>query len=650
MSETTRRKFLDKPWSVADATELYGLAGWGKEYFTVTAKGHLACHPHRNGEHEIDLHEVVEGLAERGVQTPVLLRFDDLLEHRIRELRTAFEEARTEVGYTGSYTCVYPIKVNQQRHLCEQIRDLASELKFGLEAGSKPELLAVLGLTAGRNEMPIVCNGFKDEEFLETVVLATKLGRNILTVVEKSSELARVVAHSERYDVRPRIGFRAKLSSRGTGRWEGSGGLRSKFGLTVSEILEGVEFLREKGMLDCLNMIHCHLGSQISDIRHFKNAVTELGVIYAELHRLGAGVDTIDLGGGLGVDYDGSRSSYASSVNYSIHEYAIDVLHRLKNVCDDAKIPHPNVVTESGRYLTAYSSALIVNVLGRTRFDLEPELARIKASVAELPDEDRPQPVLDLIGAHEEISDRNLVQVYHDAMQAREEAMSLFALGYMTLPMRAASERLFWAIGRELVLRSRRRKEPIAELGDLPEQLSDIYFCNFSVFQSCPDSWAISQLFPICPIHRLDEAPTRDAVLADITCDSDGKIDHFVDQRDEKRTIELHDLVEDEPYYLGIFLVGAYQEVLGDLHNLFGDTHVVHVKIGGDGQWEIDEIIEGDTVREVLEYVQYDPEDLQRQMRRDIEAAVKRGSLKVADSRKLLTFYGQGLRGYTYLE
>ena len=580
----------------------------------------------------------------------MLLRFDDLLDHRLKERRSVFEHARDERGYEGAYTCVYPIKVNQQRHLCEQIRDLASELGFGLEAGSKPELLAVLGLTANRNEMPIVCNGFKDSEFLETVVLATKLGRDITTVIEKASELREVVLLAERYGVKPRLGVRTKLSARGSGRWEGSGGLRSKFGLTMTEVLDAIAFLREHDMLDALSMIHCHLGSQISDIRQFKNAVTELGYIYAELRRLGVPVDTIDIGGGLGVDYDGSRSTYGSSVNYTLEEYAIDVLYRLKNVCDDAKVPHPRVVTESGRYVSAPCSMLVVDVLGRTRFDVEPDLGGLKAELAALPDDERPQPVLDLIDATEEMSDRNLVQVYHDAMQAREEAMSLFSLGYMSLPMRAASERLFWSIGRELVRRARRRKLRIDEFDGLPELLSDIYFLNFSIFQSCPDSWAIDQVFPICPIHRLDEAPTRDAVLADVTCDSDGKIDRFVHERDEKRTLERHDLVDGEAYHLGVFLVGAYQEVLGDLHNLFGDTHAVHVRLDEAGGWEIDEIVEGDTVREVLGYVQFDAEDLVRRMRRDAERAVKRGVLSASESRALLAFYDSGMRGYTYLE
>jgi arginine decarboxylase len=498
--------------------------------------------------------------------------------------------------------------------------------------------------------MPIVCNGFKDSEFLEAVVLATKLGRQIIAVVERRSELEMLVEHSRNYGVRPRIGVRAKLSSRGAGRWGASGGLRSKFGLTISEILRGVEYLREHGMLDCLRMVHCHLGSQISDIRHFKNAITELAYIYAELRRLGAGCDTIDLGGGLGVDYDGSQSAGASSANYTIQEYADDIIYRIRNSCDDAGVPHPNVITESGRFLVAHSSALIVNVVGRSRFDGDPDVEQIRKDLLALPPEQQPQPLLDLLEAHAGISDRTLERVYHDATQARDEAMSLFGMGYMSLELRAAAEEVFWAVGHELVRRSKELDDPAVELDGLPELLSDIYFCNFSVFQSAPDSWAIGQLFPICPIHRLNERPTRSVVLADMTCDSDGKIDRFVSTEEEKRTLELHDLDSEEPYYLGIFLLGAYQEVLGDLHNLFGDTHVVHLKLDEEGSWEIDEIVAGDTVREVLGYLEYDPEALARALRRDLEQALKRGNLDVRESRVLMSFYESGLSGYTYLE
>ncbi|MBK6942866.1 MAG: biosynthetic arginine decarboxylase [Planctomycetes bacterium] len=647
---TKKRSFIEARWTAEDTANLYGLRDWGKGYFGLSPSGHVTCMPTQDPTRAIDLFEVVEGLRERGVHTPVLLRFDDLLEQRLRELRTAFDQAITDNEYSGKYTCVYPVKVNQQRHLCEQIRDLNLKFGFGLEAGSKPELLAVLALTAGHNHMPIVCNGFKDSEFIETVILATKLGRNILTVVEKYSELELIIEHSRRYNVRPQIGVRAKLSARGAGRWETSGGLRSKFGLTMTDIVQATERLREVEMLDCLKMIHCHLGSQVYDIRNFKHAVTELAYIYAELRRLGAGCDTIDIGGGLGVDYDGSQSAWDSSINYTISEYAADVVYRIKNVCDDAKVPHANIVSESGRFIAAHSSVLICNVLGRTRFDVKPDVKKIRAELEALEPEKQPQPVFDLVDAYERISDRNLVDVYHDAIQARDEAMSLFSLGYMSLPMRAHCEVLFWSIGREILERSMRIGELAEEFEGLPVLLSDIYFCNFSVFQSVPDSWAIDQLFPIAPIHRLDEQPTRVGVLADITCDSDGKIERFVDKREEKKILELHDLKEGEPYYLGLFLVGAYQEVLGDLHNLFGDTHVVHVRFEEDGTWSIDEIVAGDTVSEVLGYVQFDGDQLLRTLRRDVERAVKSGRLEAGDSKALMAFYEDGMQGYTYLE
>lgn len=649
---TPRQAFLHGRWTIDDSARLYGLPDWGKGYFGVNAQGHMVVRPRKQAGGEVDLHELVSGLAERGIYTPVLIRFDDLLAHRVRELRRAFDAAIAGHEYTGKYQCVYPIKVNQQKHICEQIRDLGAEVDFGLEAGSKPELLAVLALTAGHAEMPIVCNGFKDDEFIETVVLASKLGRNIIPVVEKFSELKLIIKHAKKYNVKPRIGVRVKLSARGAGKWEGSAGVRSKFGLFVSEALSALELLKAEDMADCLMMIHCHVGSQVSDIRYVKNAINELAYLYTELRRLGAGLTTIDVGGGLGVDYDGSQSAYESSINYTFEEYAEDVVYRIKTVCEATSppTPHPNIISESGRAMVAYSSVLIFDVLGKSRFQSDPDLAWVRRQM-EAEKDDTPQPVLDLVDAYERLTEKNITDVYHDGMQARDEAMSLFNLGYMTLPMRAASERLFWAIGHKITELAAKKGELPEELEKLPEILSEIYFCNFSLFQSVPDSWAIDQLFPICPIHRLSEEPTCRGVLADISCDSDGKIDHFVDKRIDKKTLELHELREGEPYYLGVFLVGAYQETLGDLHNLFGDTHAVHVVLDEDGGgWEIEEVVEGDSVKEVLSYVQFDHEDMRRIMRKSAERAVKRGQLTVQESKSLLKFYEDGLDGYTYLE
>ncbi len=648
-----RNTFLHGRWTVDDSSALYGIPDWGKGYVRTTPLGTLAVTPDKDPGRQIDLFELVQGLREREIHTPVVIRFTDMVRHRLTEMRQAFDAAIKEHEYQGSYCCVYPIKVNQQRQVCEEIRDIGATLNFGLEAGSKPELWAVLGMTTKpeHQAMPIVCNGFKDNEFIETVILATKLGRHIIPVVERFSDLELIVKHAKRYGVRPRIGVRIKPSSPGKGKWEDSSGIRSKFGLFVSELLQALDYLKQHDMADCLRMIHFHIGSQVCDIRQLKNAVNELAHIYTELKKLGAGLDTIDIGGGLGVDYDGSQSAWASSINYTVAEYASDVVYRIRQACDASGVSHPRILSESGRAMVAYSSVLVFDVVGKSRFASDPKLDEIKQLLAK--EEEPPQPVTDLVDSFERLSDRNMVEVYHDAVQARDEALSLFNLGYMSLTMRASAERLFWAIGRQILSRSQRLGELSEDLQNLPELLSDIYYCNFSLFQSMPDSWAIDQLFPVCPIHRLHEEPTRRAVLADITCDSDGKIDHFVDKRDVKKILELHEIKDDEPYYLAVFLVGAYQEVLGDLHNLFGDTHVVHVSFDdtpGADNWDIDEVIEGDTVKEVLGYVQFDHEDLVRDMRRDVERAVKAGTMSVAESQNLLKFYDQGMEGYTYLE
>jgi arginine decarboxylase len=529
----------------------------------------------------------------------------------------------------------------------------------------------VLGLTRGFGDMPIVCNGFKDDEYIETVLLAHKLGRRIIPVVESFGELGLITEHAARYGVRPSIGIRVKPASTGSGKWAESGGERSKFGLHIPEVLAALEYLRERGMEDCLKLVHFHIGSQVCDIRRMKGAVSELARIYCELRRLGAGLEMIDVGGGLAVDYDGSNSTWASSMNYSLDEYAGDIVHRVKSACDDAGQPHPMILSESGRAMVAHSSVLLFDVVGRTRFRSDPDLPWVRSLMeAEdgAKDGDVAQPVKDLLWAWEslaganEIDDRAAAEAYHDAHKARDEALSLFELGYLSLPMRAVAERLFWAIGRRvLALTADRRAEGTGlpdQIEDLPRQLSDIYFGNFSLFQSLPDHWAIDQVFPVCPIHRLGEEPTRRAIIADITCDSDGQVDKFgtPEARDYKETLELHPLrLNDdgtltEAYHLGIFLVGAYQEVLGDLHNLFGDVNTVHIETDDEGAWQIEELIEGDTVREVLGYVQYDVDQLRTSVRRETEAAVRRGKMTVAESRSLLGFYNSGLEGYTYLE
>lgn len=645
----------DTDWDLQQARLAYNIPHWSNGYFDIDGRGRLLARPGRDRAGAgIDLYELTGRIREMGLATPVLVRFTDILHDRIDTLCDAFAAAMKQDGYTGGYSPVYPIKVNQQHSVVAEILRHGNG-RVGLEAGSKPELLAVLGLTENLPNMPIVCNGFKDSEFIETVILATKLGRHIIPVVERFSDLEWIIRHAKRYMVRPRIGVRAKPSAQGTGRWQTSGGMRSKFGLTMTELLHALERLKQEGMADCLNMIHFHIGSQIGDIRAIKGAVNELAHIYCELKRQGAGLDTIDVGGGMGIDYDGSASSSSSSVNYGVAEYAADIVYRVKSVCDAAGYPHPRILSESGRAMVAHSSLLIVDVLGATKFPTDATGDEVRGLMEK--EGSRPQPVLELIDAFDALDQPrvNLLEVYHDAAQAVDEAMSLFNLGYLSLPMRSATERLFWAVGQRVLDRAKKKGAVLGDdLGDLPQILSDIYYVNFSIFQSLPDHWAIDQLFPIVPIHRLDECPTRRGVLADITCDSDGQVDKFIDARSPcKPMLELHEPREGEHYYLGVFLLGAYQEVLGDLHNLYGDTHVVHVSFDdspGVGDWDLDEVIEGDTVKEVLAYVQYDSEDLIRSMRRDVERAVKAGRISVSEGQNLLKFYDVAMEGYTYLE
>ncbi|RPI13838.1 MAG: biosynthetic arginine decarboxylase, partial [Lysobacterales bacterium] len=608
LENTARRIATASPWSTEDSADLYGVKAWGNGYFGVNEAGHVFVRPDQTDGREIDLHEVIRGLEARDLTTPVVVRFSDILRHRLKRLHDAFAAAIAENDYRGRYTAVFPIKVNQQRLVVEEVYGYGREFGFGLEVGSKPELLAVMALTEGESERIIVCNGFKDDSYIEAVVLATKLGRTIIPVVENFGELALILKHAKAYEVRPRIGVRVKLASEGAGRWRESSGEKSKFGLFVSEILELVRVLKEQGMEDCLQLVHCHPGSQLQDIRRVKDAVNELAHVYAELKLMGAGLRYIDVGGGLGVDYDGSRSNYASSMNYTLAEYASDVVYRIASVCNARGIEHPIIVSESGRAITAHHSVLVCNALGSSaldRFSISEQDARDLADGAGVP-----QPLRDLRDAYRSIADRRLVECYHDAVQAREQALQMFNLGYLSLEHRGLAERLYWSTCARIRDLCRRLPSVPEELESLETILSDIYFCNVSIFQSLPDSWAIDQLFPLMPIHRLDERPTRNAVLADITCDSDGKIDHFVSPRDTKRTLELHELRDDEPYYIAAFLVGAYQETLGDLHNLFGDTHVVHIKLHDEGGWWIEETVKGDTAAEVLRYMRYDVDRL----------------------------------------
>ncbi len=626
-------------WTTTQATELYEIERWGKGYFSISPEGHVRVHPDKDPARAIDLKQLVDRLQLRGIDLPILIRFSGILQHRLQEIHDAFQRAMLEQQYTGGYHCVYPIKVNQQRQVVEEVLRFGKPFRFGLEAGSKPELLAVAALAD--NDTPIICNGFKDAEFIEMAMLAQKIGRHVIPVVEKYTELGLILHYAEKVGVRPQIGMRVKLSSPGSGRWQASGGYRSKFGLTVSEIVKAFEDLKARGMEDCFKLLHFHLGSQITNIRHIKAALNEAARVYTELAKRGAGLEYLDVGGGLGVDYDGSQTNFESSANYTLEEYARDVVYHIQTVCDEAGVKHPTIISESGRAVVAYHSALVFSVLGVSTqgenglpSDLSPEVE---------------QPLVDLSDTYNNLTVRNMLESFHDAQQALDMAMSLFSGGYLPLDQRSLAERLFWAICHKIQKLTKQVEFVPEELEGLDALLSDTYFCNFSLFQSMPDSWAIKQLFPVMPIHRLEERPTRHAVLGDITCDSDGKIERFIDRRDVKKTLPLH-AYNHEPYYLGAFLIGAYQEILGDLHNLFGDTNAVHVGLDETGQVVLDSVIKGDTVREVLSYVEYDPDALVRQLRASVEEAVREGRIDYQQSGRLLKFYEEGLGGYTYLE
>jgi arginine decarboxylase len=626
-------------WTVSDATDLYDVSRWGKGYFSVGANGHLWVHPSTDPTRGIDLKQLVDTLILRGISPPILLRFGEILKHRLGELHQAFANAIRDHSYQGVYSLVYPIKVNQQRQVVEEVVQHGKPLGFGLEAGSKPELLAVLAVAD--NDTPIICNGFKDDEYIEMVMLAKKIGRRIVPVVEKYTELDLILKYSHKVGVRPSIGVRLKLASRGSGRWKSSGGYRSKFGLTVTEAIRVLEQLKLQGMEDCLELLHFHLGSQITNIRQVKAAVIESARIFVELKRAGAGLRTMDVGGGLGIDYDGSQTDFESSVNYTLQEYANDVVYHIQSICDEENVPHPNIVSESGRAVAAYHSVLLFNVVGVSGVG-EQDIP------LEVPDEAE-QPLVDLVETNRNLSTRNLLESYHDAQQALDSALNLFSLGYLPLEQRSMAENLFWSICRRIQRLIKDVDERPEELENLDSLLSDTYFCNFSLFQSMPDSWAVKQLFPIMPVHRLNEKPTRPAVLGDISCDSDGKVDQFIDRRDVKRTLPLH-AFNGEPYFLGAFLVGAYQEILGDLHNLFGDTNAVHISLSETGEVLLDTVLRGDTVHEVLDYVQFNARTLLEQFRRDVERAVREGKIGYEESGRLLRFYEEGLYGYTYLE
>ncbi len=635
---STPRKEL-RAWTTQEAAELYQLSAWGGDWFSINERGDLVLQPAGGAGSRISLPELVENLCSRGIESPMLLRISNILQTRVQALAGSFQQAMADSGFTGKYRPVFPIKVNQQRDVVEELVEFGADYSLGLEAGSKPELLVVLAHMTN-NDGLVICNGYKDVRYIETAMLAQKMGIYCIIVIDRFEELESVLKVSRRLKLRPHIGVRAKLASRGAGKWQESGGEKSKFGLTAAEIVEVARRLERHGMLDCLELLHFHIGSQITAIRAIKDALKESTRIYTELHDLGAGLKFFDVGGGLAVDYDGSQTNFHSSANYSMQEYANDVVFAVQQACDEKGIEHPDVISESGRALTAHHAILVFDVLG---------VSRMNVDVPKGATEHDNQSIVNMVQIYRDLSSKNIQESYHDALQNKEEAISLFNLGYLDLKGRAIAEDLFWAICDRIRQITQDLDYVPDELQGLERALADTYYCNFSVFQSAPDHWAVKQLFPTMPIQRLNERPTRRAILADLTCDSDGKVDKFIDLRDVKNVLEVHPVEEGKPYYVAMFLVGAYQEILGDLHNLFGDTNAIHISLDEDHGYRIERVIEGDSVSEVLSYVQYDRQELVRRMRRRLEVAVRTGNIDFKESRLLMKRYEEGLSGYTYL-
>ena len=629
-----------RKWRIEDSEELYNIKGWGVNYFGINEKGHVYVTPKKDSV-QVDLKEVVDHLTSRHVTAPMLLRFPDILDNRIEKTDECFRKAAKEYDYHGEHFIIFPIKVNQMRPVVEEIISHGKRYNLGLEAGSKPELHAVLATNMDSDSL-IICNGHKDQNFIELALLAQKMGKRVFLVIEKLPELRIIAETAAKLGLRPNLGIRIKLVSSGAGKWEESGGDASKFGLNSSELLTALQLLDEMEMSDCLKLIHFHIGSQITKIRRISTALREMAQFYAQLHAMGFNIEFVDCGGGLGVDYDGTRSSNSeSSVNYSIQEYVNDCIYTLVETADRNHIPHPNIITEGGRSLTAHHSVLIVDVLE-------------SVSAPQMPEDFQPGPddhklVHDLTEIWDKLSSRSMLEDWHDAEDIREEALDLFRHGIIDLKTRAQIESLYWAISHEIAELAHHQKHVPDELRKLDRQMADKYFCNFSLFQSMPDSWALDQLFPIMPIARLEEQPTRSAMLQDITCDSDGKISAYVNGGQQTSYLPLHPIKPDEHYYVGVFLVGAYQEILGNMHNLFGDTNAVHISVDGEG-YTIEQVIDGETVADVLEYVQYDPKKLVRRLEIWVSRAIKDGKITAAEGKEFISNYRSGLYGYTYLE
>ncbi|WP_075602570.1 biosynthetic arginine decarboxylase [Saccharicrinis aurantiacus] len=629
-----------RKWTIDDSVELYNIKGWGINYFSINDKGNVTVAPKKDGN-SIDLKEVIDELQVRDINTPVLLRFPDILDNRILKMNDCFRKASAEYNFKGESFVVYPIKVNQTQPVVDEIVSHGKKFNIGLEAGSKPELHAVIA-SSTNNDSLIICNGYKDEDYIELALLAQKMGRRIFLVVEKLNELKMITTIAERLNITPHLGIRVKLASSGSGKWESSGGDVSKFGLTSSDLIEAMDYLESIDMKDSLKLIHFHIGSQVTNIRRIKIALREASQFYAQFHKSGFKVEFVDIGGGLGIDYDGTKSANSeSSVNYSIQEYVNDAISCMVDVSDKNELPHPNIITESGRSLTAHHSVLVFEVL-------ESSCAPLWKNEVELSENDHDL-VKELYNSRECLNQSKMLEVWHDAQLIREEALDRFSLGLLDIKTRAQIERLFWSIARDIYKIASNLKHVPDELNALSKLLSEKYFCNFSLFQSLPDSWAIDQIFPIIPIHRHNERPDVEATIQDITCDSDGKIENFIATKNISYNLPVHRLKADDSYYIGVFLVGAYQEILGDLHNLFGDTNAVHLSATKEG-YSIDKIIDGETVADVLEYVQYNPKKLVRTVEAWVTASVKQGKISPKEGKEFLSNYRSGLYGYTYLE
>jgi arginine decarboxylase len=625
-------------WNIEDSENLYRIKGWGEPYFSINAAGHVTVAPKGDRGGSLDLFELVTALKQRNLALPLLIRFSDILEDRIERLNACFAKAIARYNYPGVYRGVFPVKCNQQKHLVENLVKYGKPHQFGLEAGSKPELMIALAMLDTPGSL-LVCNGYKDKEYIETAMLARRLGHTPIIILEQIEEVELVLECTRNLGIKPILGIRAKLSTQGVGRWGTSSGDRAKFGLTIPQIIEVIEKLKEADLLDCLQLLHFHIGSQISAITVLKEAIQEASKIYVELAGLGANMKYLDVGGGLGVDYDGSQTNFYASKNYNMQNYANDIVAELKEACDEKKMPVPTIVSESGRAIASHQSMLIFDVLGSSD---------VPSGEPPAYQEGEHTIVRDLWETYHTINSENYQELYHDATQFKEEAISRFNLGILGLRDRARIERLYWGCCEKILKITRQQDYVPDELEDLEKIMASIYYINMSVFQSSPDCWAIDQLFPILPIHKLDQEPTKRAILADLTCDSDGKIDRFIDLRDVKSVLELHEIKAGDPYYLAMFLNGAYQEIMGSLHNLFGDTNTVHIQLTPKG-YKIEHVVKGDTISEVLSYVQYHPEDLIERIRQRSEQALLEKQITIQECQLLMQNYERSLGRYTYL-